>query len=32
MLGSCAGDDTIIVVTKSEQHSKNLVNELNNIL
>jgi len=32
MLGSLAGDDTIIVVTKSEQHSKNLVNELNNIL
>lgn len=32
MLGSLAGDDTIIVVTKSEQHSINLVNELNNIL
>ena len=32
MLGSLAGDDTIIVVTKSEEHSKHLVIELNNIL
>ena len=32
MLGSLAGDDTIIVVTKSEEHSKQLVKELNNIL
>lgn len=32
MLGSLAGDDTIIVVTKSEQHSIDLVNQLNNIL
>ena len=32
MLGSLAGDDTIIVVTKSEEHSKQLVIELNNIL
>ena len=32
MLGSLAGDDTIIVVTKSEQHSKQLVEELNNII
>lgn len=32
MLGSLAGDDTIIVVTKSEQHSIELVNELNNLL
>lgn len=32
MLGSLAGDDTIIVVTKSEQLSKQLVKELNNII
>ncbi len=32
MLGSLAGEDTIIVVTKSEQHSKQLVEQLNNIL
>ena len=32
MLGSLAGDDTIIVVTKSEQHSLELFEQLNNIL
>lgn len=32
MLGSLAGDDTIIIVTKNEQDSKTLVSELNNIL
>ena len=32
MLGSLAGDDTIIVVTKSEQHSVDLVNQLKNIM
>lgn len=32
MLGSLAGDDTIIIVTKNEQNSKILVDELNNIL
>ncbi len=32
MLGSLAGDDTIIVVTKSEEHSKTLFEEINNIL
>ena len=32
MLGSLAGDDTIIIVTKSEQHSKKLYYELNNNL
>lgn len=32
MLGSLAGDDTIIVVTRSTEHSKNLVQEINNIL
>ena len=32
MLGSLAGDDTIIVVTKSEEQSKQLLTELNNIL
>lgn len=32
MLGSLAGDDTIIVVTKSEQHSIDLVNQLKIIM
>jgi transcriptional regulator of arginine metabolism len=32
MLGSLAGDDTIIIVTRSEEHSKTLVQEINNIL
>ncbi len=32
MLGSLAGDDTIIIVTKSEQHSIELIYALNNIL
>lgn len=32
MLGSLAGDDTIIVVTRSAEHSKTLVQEINNIL
>ncbi len=32
MLGSLAGDDTIIVVTGSTEHSKNLVDKINNIL
>lgn len=32
MLGSLAGDDTVIIVTKSEQHSVMLVEKLNNIL
>lgn len=32
MLGSLAGDDTIIVVTKSELFSKQLVEKLNNII
>lgn len=32
MLGSLAGDDTIIVVTKSEQHSVLLTEELNKLL
>ncbi len=32
MLGSLAGDDTIIIVTNSEQHSIDLINALNNIL
>lgn len=32
MLGSLAGDDTIIVVTKSEQNSKLLVEKIKNIL
>lgn len=32
MLGSLAGDDTIIIVTKSEADSKILFDELNNIL
>ncbi len=31
MLGSLAGDDTIIIVTKSEQDSVKLIEELNNI-
>ncbi|MBQ4119735.1 MAG: ArgR family transcriptional regulator [Clostridia bacterium] len=32
MLGSLAGDDTIIVVTKSTDHSKTLVEKINSIL
>ncbi len=32
MLGSLAGDDTIIVVTRSTEHSKNLVEKINSIL
>lgn len=32
MLGSLAGDDTVIIVTKSEQHSEMLVEKLNDIL
>ncbi len=32
MLGSLAGDDTIIVVTVSEEASKKLTEEINNIL
>ena len=32
MLGSLAGDDTIIVVTRSENHSQILVDKINNIL
>lgn len=32
MLGSLAGDDTIIVVTRSTEHSKTLVEQINNIL
>ncbi len=32
MLGSLAGDDTIIVVTHSTEHSKTLVQQINNIL
>lgn len=32
MLGSLAGDDNIIIVTRSTEHSKNLVQEINNIL
>lgn len=32
MLGSLAGDDTIIVVTRSTEHSKTLVSQINNIL
>jgi transcriptional regulator of arginine metabolism len=32
MLGSLAGDDTIIVVTRSTEHSKALVEKINNIL
>ena len=32
MLGSLAGDDTIIVVTRSTEHSKNLVERINSIL
>ena len=32
MLGSLAGDDTIIAVTKSEQHSVLLTEELNKLL
>ncbi len=32
MLGSLAGDDTIIIVTKSEQHSQILVDKIKNIL
>ncbi len=32
MLGSLAGDDTIIVVTRSTEHSKTLVQQINNIL
>lgn len=32
MLGSLAGDDTIIIVTRSTEHSKILVQEINNIL
>lgn len=32
MLGSLAGDDTIIVVTKSAEHSKILVEKINSIL
>jgi len=32
MLGSLAGDDTIIIVTRSTEHSKTLVQEINNIL
>lgn len=32
MLGSLAGDDTIIIVTRSEMHSKILVDKINNNL
>lgn len=32
MLGSLAGDDTIIIVTRSTEHSKNLVEKINSIL
>ncbi len=32
MLGSLAGDDTIIVVTRSTDHSKTLVEKINSIL
>ncbi len=32
MLGSLAGDDTIIIVTRSEENSKELVGKINNIL
>ncbi len=32
MLGSLAGDDTIIIVTRSEHHSQILVDKINNIL
>ncbi len=32
MLGSLAGDDTIIIVTRSELHSKILIDKINNIL
>ena len=32
MLGSLAGDDTIIIVTRSENHSQILVDKINNIL
>ncbi len=32
MLGSLAGDDTIIIVTKNEQNSKLLVEKITNIL
>ncbi|MBO5210595.1 MAG: arginine repressor [Clostridia bacterium] len=32
MLGSLAGDDTIIIVTRSEIHSKILIDKINNIL
>ena len=32
MLGSLAGDDTIIVVTRSSEDSKTLVEKINNIL
>lgn len=32
MLGSLAGDDTIIIVTRSEMHSKILIDKINNIL
>lgn len=32
MLGSLAGDDTIIIVTRSEMHSKILVDKINNTL
>lgn len=32
MLGSLAGEDTIIIVTRSELHSKILIDKINNIL
>ena len=32
MLGSLAGDDTIFIVTRSEMHSKILIDKINNIL
>ena len=32
MLGSLAGDDTIVIVTRSEMHSKILIDKINNIL
>ena len=32
MLGSLAGDDTIIIVTRGEKESENLVNSLKNLL
>ncbi|MDD6479137.1 MAG: arginine repressor [Oscillospiraceae bacterium] len=32
MLGSLAGDDTIFIVTRSEAESKNLVDEIKNIM